>query len=118
MSSKRWISFPLIVLIVVGASYFGGIRVAHPQSGLKNSLGSAKSGLALYRANSNFFKGDLVVVNTGDNRLDPALAKVSNIAEDSIDIQSGTQIQRVDSKAIKGKLLIVFPFLGYFFNLF
>jgi hypothetical protein len=112
MFQKKLVSYPLIAVLVITAGYFAGLRFDHPQSGLKNALGSAKSSIALYRHNSNFDKGNIVVVNTGDKSLDPALAKVSTVSKDGVDIQSGPQIQRVEAKAVKGKLLVIIPFIG------
>jgi hypothetical protein len=112
MFRKKLVTFPLIVVLILVAGFFLGLRLDHPQSGLKNALGSAESSIALYRHNSNYQKGSIVVVNTGDKNLDPALAIVSNISKDGIDIQSGAQIQRVDSKEVKGKLLVIIPFFG------
>lgn len=103
-------SVVLVICLVAGNAL--GFRVIHPESGLKNSLGSAKSGIALYRQTENFNKGDLVIVNTGIKEQDPALALVSNISEDGIDVQSGPQIQRVPREKILGRLLLVFPFIG------
>lgn len=116
MFQKKLVSYPLIAVLILGAGYALGLRFDHPQSGLKNALGSATSSIALYRHNSNFDKGSIVVVNTGDKKLDPALARVSNVSKDGIDIQSGPQIQRVDAKAVKGKLLVIIPFIGSVFS--
>jgi hypothetical protein len=112
MFQKKLVTYPLIAVLVLGAGYALGLRFDHPHSGLKNALGSATSSVALYRHNSNYDKGSIVVVNTGDKNLDPALAKVSTVSKDGVDIQSGPQIQRVEAKAVKGKLLVIIPFIG------
>jgi hypothetical protein len=112
MLQKKLVTYPLIAVLVITAGFFLGLRFSHPASGLKNALGSATSSVALYRHGSSFAKGNIVIVNTGSKDLDPALAKVSTVSKDGVDIQSGPQIQRVDAKAIQGKLLIVIPFIG------
>jgi hypothetical protein len=116
MFRKNLVTIPLVVALIVGASYVVGFRVDHPHSGLKNALGSASSSIALYRQNSNYEVDSIVVVNTGDKNLDPALAKVLNISEDGVDIQSGSQVQRVESNDVKGKLLVIIPFVGALFS--
>ena len=112
MFEKKLVTYPLIAVLVIAGSFFLGLRFSHPASGLKNALGSATSSVALYRHGSSFAKGDIVLVNTGSKDLDPALAKVSTVSKDGVDIQSGAQIQRVATKEIQGKLLIVIPFIG------
>jgi hypothetical protein len=113
---KKLVSYPLIAVLILGAGYALGLRFDHPQSGLKNALGSATSSIALYRHNSNYTNGNIVIVNTGDKRLDPALARISNVTAEGVDIQSGPQIQRVDAKAVKGRLLVIIPFIGAVFS--
>jgi len=39
-----------------------------------------------------------------------------NISEDGVDIQSGSQVQRVESNDVKGKLLVIIPFVGALFS--
>jgi hypothetical protein len=112
MLQKKIVIYPLVVALVLTAGFFLGLRFSHPASGLKNALGSATSGVALYRMDSSFAKGNIVIVNTGLKDLDPALARVTTVSPDGVDIQSGPQIQRVDASAVKGKLLIVIPFVG------
>lgn len=116
MFNKKLLTYPLITAIIITASFVLGLRFDHPQSGLKNALGSAPSSIALYRHTSTYGKGDIVLVNTGDKNLDPSLAKVSNVSKDGVDIQSGPQIQRVDAQAVKGKLLVIIPFIGTIFS--
>jgi len=113
---KKILSFPLITILILALGFFAGLRIDHPQSGLKNALGSAESSIALYRSTTSFGIGDKVVVNTGDKNLDPALAIVSNVSNDGIDVQSGPQIQRVEVNAVKGKLLVIIPFIGSLFS--
>ena len=116
MFQKKLVSYPLIAILILVAGFFLGFRFDHPHSGLKNALGSAQSSIALYRSTTSFGTGDIVVVNTGDKKLDPALATVSNVSADGVDIQSGPQIQRVEAKAVKGKLLVIIPFIGSLFS--
>ena len=117
MFKKKVVTYPLIAILIIVVAFFAGLRIDHPHSGLKNALGSAKSSIARYRSTTSFGAGDTVVVNTGDKNLDPALARVSNVSNDGVDIQSGPQIQRVEAQAVKGKLLIIIPFIGSLFSI-
>lgn len=112
MFQKKLVRYPLIATLILLLGFFLGFRFDHPHSGLKNALGSATSGVALYRSGISFNSGDIVIVNTGSKELDPALARISNVTKEGVDIQSGPQIQRVEAKAVKGKLLIIIPFVG------
>ena len=115
---KKKILVSLIVLLLF--SFLGnqlGLRFIHPQSGLRNMLGDATSSVALYRLNGGFQKGDLVVAYTGDATLDPTIARVSNTTETEVDIQSSAQIQRIARENVKGKLLVIFPFVGHIVKL-
>jgi hypothetical protein len=114
---KKFVTYPLIAILIIVVAFFAGLRIDHPHSGLKNALGSAKSSIALYRSTASFGTGDIVVVNTGDKNLDPSLARVSNVSKDGVDIQSGPQIQRVEAQAVKGKLLVIIPFIGSLFSI-
>jgi hypothetical protein len=116
MFQKKLVRYPLIATLILLLGFFLGFRFDHPHSGLKNALGSATSSIALYRSTTSFNSGDIVLVNTGAKDLDPALARISNVTKDGVDIQSGPQIQRVDAKAVKGKLLVIIPFIGTIFS--
>ena len=117
MFKKKVVTYPLIAILIIVVAFFAGLRIDHPHSGLKKALGSAKASIALYRSTTSFGAGDTVVVNTGDKNLDPALARVSNVSNDGVDIQSGPQIQRVEAQAVKGKLLVIIPFIGSLFSI-
>jgi hypothetical protein len=106
-----------IALAIVVLAFAGGIRVAHPQSGLKNSLGSAESGLVLYKTGSDFSKDAKVLVNTEEKDKSPVLAFVVAVNKDTYDIQSDASIIRVQKNQAKGKLILMIPFLGSIFGL-
>ena len=90
-----------------------GIRFEHPKSGLRSALGSADSSVAIYWHTKSVSKGAKVVVDTGMKDKDPALAIVSNVSGKDIDIQAGSQLQRITSEKVHGKLLAIIPFFGY-----
>jgi precorrin-4 methylase len=100
------------LLVVVLA--FAGVRVIHPQTGLKSALGNADTSIAIYFKTSEISKGQKVIVHTGLGSADPVLASVNKVTGDDVDLQVGTSLQRVSAKKnIQGKLILILPFLGY-----
>ena len=109
----------VISLIVFGLLSAVGLRVAHPKSGLRSALGSAETSIAIYHKTTNIAKGDRVVVNSGAEKSDPALAVVNNVNGDELDIQISSNLVRVSVKQnLHGKLIAVVPFLGYVLGIF
>ncbi|CAB4908657.1 unannotated protein [freshwater metagenome] len=101
----------IAALILVLAFAFG-IRVSHPHSGLKNALGSANSGLVVYKKSNEFAVGDKILVTTKDEASSPVLAIVRNVDKDVLEIQSGIATDRIESSAAYGKLIVMVPFIG------
>ncbi len=106
-----------IALAILVLAFAAGIRIGHPQSGLKNSLGSAQSGLVLYKTGSDFAKDAKVLVDIQEKDKSPVLAFVVAVNKDTYDIQSDASIVRVQKDQAKGKLILMIPFLGSFFGL-
>ena len=101
-----------IALAILVLAFAAGIRVGHPQSGLKNSLGSAESGLVIYKTGSDFAKDAKVLVTTEEKDKSPVLAFIVAVNKDSYDIQSDASIVRVQKNQAQGKLILMVPFLG------
>jgi len=102
----------VIVIVILGLC---GIRIGHPQSGLKNALGSAQSSLVIYRSSHSLGQGSKAVVVTHNPKADPALVFIRGVEATTVDIQSQGILQRIPKKDINGKLILVIPFLGYLF---
>jgi hypothetical protein len=114
-SMKRPIAITIIVLVVL---FSFGIRISHPHSGLKNALGSASSGIVVYKQTNQFSVGNKVMVRTADSASSPVLAIVRAVDNDKLEIQSGIATERIESKAAYGKLIVMIPFIGAFVNIF
>jgi hypothetical protein len=109
---------PIILVLIFFLILFGlGLRLGHPESGLKSALGPAKSNIAVYWQGNSVAKGDNVVVSTGKPGEDPALAVVAGTTPGFVDIQSGRELQRIESNQVHGKLLAIIPFIGYVVDL-
>ncbi|CAB4625175.1 unannotated protein [freshwater metagenome] len=101
----------IAALIIVVAFAFG-IRVGHPNSGLKNALGSASSGIVVYMKSNDFAVGNKVLVTTKDETTSPVLAIVRAVDKDKLEIQSGIATDTIDASAAYGKLIVMVPFIG------
>ena len=110
--NKTWRTRIAIAVAILVIAFASGFRLDHPQSGLKNSLGSAESGLVLYETGSDFAKDAKVIVETQEQDKSPVLAFIVAVNKDTYDIQSDASIVRVQKDQAKGKLILMIPFLG------
>lgn len=109
---------PIILALIFFLILFGlGLRIVHPESGLKSALGPANSSMAVYWHGTSAAKGDKLVVTSGKPGQDPTLALVTGTTPGFVDIQSGRELQRISSNQVQGKLLAIVPFIGYLVNL-
>ena len=113
-SSAKKISIGVIAVLVI--LFALGFRVGHPQDGLKNALGSAQSGLVVYKNKPNFTVGSKVLVTLDAPAKSPLLAFVMGNKADTVEIQAGTSVQSVKSTQVYGTLIAVIPFLGTLFG--
>jgi hypothetical protein len=109
-SSVKKISIGVIAVLVV--LFALGFRVGHAQDGLKNALGSAQSGLVVYKNKPSFTVGSKVLVNLDAPAKSPLLAFVMGNKAETVEIQAGTTVQTVKSSQVYGTLIAVIPFLG------
>jgi len=104
---------PLVAALLALALLFAlGFRLGHPQDGLSNALGSAKSSLVIYHKTSSISVGTKVFSEADAPAKSPVLALVTAVNGDQVDLQVGTQLVRVKNSQISGKLLAVVPFIG------
>jgi hypothetical protein len=109
-SSVKKIAIGVIAVLLILLAL--GFRVGHPQDGLKNALGSAQSGLVVYKNKPSFTVGSKVLVKLDAPAKSPLLAFVMGNKADTVEIQAGTSIQTVKSSQVYGTLVAVIPFLG------
>lgn len=105
-----------IVVIVFALLFALGFRVGHPQSGLTNALGSAKSSLVVYQKTDNYSVGQKVLAKSGDKSLSPFLGQIAAATGDRYDIGNGQFTEQVLAEEISGKLFFVIPFFGTIFG--
>jgi hypothetical protein len=110
-SMKKSIGIAALISALTFTFVFG-IRIEHPKSGLKNALGSASSGLVVYKKASEFTVGDKALVTTKDENASPVLAIIRAVDKDKLEIQSGIATDTIDANAAYGKLIFMVPFIG------
>ena len=109
-SSTRNRIIAVALLLVV---FFAlGFRLGHPQDGLKNALGSAKSGVVLYKTGADFKPGAKAMVKISEPNPSPIIAFIVSTDGDDVKIQSGTEVVIVKKEQVYGKLIAVIPFIG------
>jgi hypothetical protein len=109
-SSTRNRIIAVALLLVV---FFAlGFRLGHPQDGLKNALGSAKSGVVLYKTGADFKPGAKAMVKISEPNPSPIIAFIVSTDGDNVKIQSGTEVVTVKKEQVYGKLIAVLPFIG------
>jgi hypothetical protein len=109
-SSTRNRIIAVALLLVV---FFAlGFRLGHPQDGLKNALGSAKSGVVLYKTGADFKPGAKAMVKISEPNPSPIIAFIVSTDGDNVKIQSGTEVVTVKKEQVYGKLIAVIPFIG------
>ncbi|MEN9324781.1 MAG: hypothetical protein RL414_535 [Actinomycetota bacterium] len=106
-----------IALLVIVALFAFGIRASHPHGGLTNALGSAKSGIAIYKKTQTVDTGAKIVYVSDKKEISPALGSVIGKNPKYYDIENGQFLEGVNPENVQGKLLFVVPFLGYIANL-
>ena len=114
-SSTRNRIIAVALLLVV---FFAlGFRLGHPQDGLKNALGSAKSGVVLYKTGADFKPGAKAMVKISEPNPSPIIAFIVSTDGDDVKIQSGTEVVTVKKEQVYGKLIAVIPFIGSILSL-
>jgi len=101
-----------IAALVIVLAFALGLRVSHPHSGLKNALGSASSGIVIYKKANDFAVGNKILVTTKDENTSPVLAIVRSIDKDKLEVQSGIATDTIEASAAYGKLIVMVPFIG------
>jgi hypothetical protein len=107
----------LFVIAAILLFYVLGIRVVHPKGGLSNGLGSAASGLVLYKTGTESVIGTKVIVDFSKPHESPILAAIASNQKASITVQTGSKLEEVQTNQIRGRLLVMVPFLGELFTL-
>lgn len=104
-----------VILLVVLITTVGGVSIVHPRSGAAISLGTVKNSLIAISRGSNVAVGDKIVVSVG-GKDSPELVVVQSVAPQSVLTTANGRIQVVTRAQIRGRVLALFPFLGWPFS--
>jgi hypothetical protein len=108
----------LIFVIALGlaTTTLGGISVTHPKFGVKISMGSVKDSLVAIKRGSKVAVGDQIIISV-ENQPSPELVVVQGIASQSILTSVGGKYVAVKPNQVQGRVVAVFPYFGWPFNL-
>lgn len=108
----------VITAVVLAVLFAFGIRLTHPSDGLTSAMGSAQSGIVVYKGASEVKKGDKIVFQLKDGVCPECvylgIVMTSDAAGVGVDAKNIiTQINPEDVKSsIKGKMIVIVPFFG------
>jgi hypothetical protein len=103
----------ILVAIFLGILGLFGLRVTHPHYGLDNSLGSARSSVAIYWAGHDYQAGTDIIYASDDPKENPALGVIKNVDQKTYDVQNPQFLEMVKKEHVEGHLLILIPFIGW-----
>jgi len=112
-TSKKGIG---VVVLAIALLFVLGFRVGHPQAGLTNALGSAKSSLVVYQKADAYSAGQKVVAKSGDTSRSPFLGQIAGATGDRYDVANGQFTEQITANDICGKMVFVIPFVGTVFG--
>jgi len=104
---------PAIIAAVLVVLLALGFRFEHPESGFKTALGSPASSVVITKKADAYSVGDKVVVNSASKELSPLLGQVTAVTEGEYSITNGVFLETISGENVKGKMIVVLPFLGY-----
>jgi len=104
---------PLAAFLVLALILFlFGFRLTHPQDGLSNALGSAKSSIAIVKKSSVYKSGDKIVAQPQVGK-SPVLGIIASAEGGSLELILENSVARTTPEKVSGKLVLVIPFVGY-----
>jgi hypothetical protein len=104
---------PAIVVGVLVVALALGFRFEHPASGFKTALGSPQSSLVITKKADVYSVGDKVVVNSASKELSPLLGQITAVTDAQYSVTNGVFLETISGENVKGKMVVVLPFLGY-----
>jgi len=104
---------PAIITAVLVVLLALGFRFEHPASGFKTALGSPASSVVITKKADAYAVGDKVVVNSASKELSPLLGQVTAVTDGEYSVTNGVFLETISGENVKGKMIVVLPFLGY-----
>jgi hypothetical protein len=89
----------------------------HPSTGLKSKFGSAENSFVLVKKSNEYDLGTKVVAGLKEADASPSIALISGTGAKASLLDTAKGFQPVPVENIYGKVVMVFPYLGWFANL-
>jgi hypothetical protein len=89
----------------------------HPTTGLKSKFGSAQNSIVLVKKSAEYDLGVKVVAGLKEAEASPSIAMISGTGVKASLLDTAKGFQPVPVENIYGKVVMVFPYLGWFANL-
>ena len=105
-----------VIILGVLINAIGGISIVHPRSGAALSMGRIQDSLIAIKRGSKVSVGDKIVISVA-NIQSPQLVIVQGVSPQSVLTNVSGKLMVVTPKQIKGKVLALFPYVGWPFNL-
>lgn len=111
----KGISAVAVIALVIGLLYAGGVSIVHPRGGAQISMGQTSDSLVVIKRGSHVAVGDKIIINV-PGKTSPELVVVQAVAPQSVLGIAGNQLIPVGPHQIRGKVLALFPYFGWFAN--
>jgi hypothetical protein len=103
-----------IVGICAGPLQMGFIN---PSTGLQSKFGSAQNSIVLVKKAAEYDLGARVVANLAESEASPSLSMISGTGAKASLLDTPVGFQPVPAENIYGEVVLVFPYIGWLFNL-
>lgn len=97
-------------LALVLLLFLFGFRIGHPDAGIGTALGTAESSVVIYKKGQVTDYESKILAVTGDGKT--GLGVIAGTDTKQVYLSLGDRYETVQAEKIKGKLLMVVPFLG------
>lgn len=110
------ITLVAIVVLILGVLFPGGVSIARPVAGSAISMGKVSDALVAYKRGKHVVVGDKIIVKLPKGQPSPELVIVQAVSKQSILTNAGGKLLPVSPGDVQGRVLALFPFLGWPFS--
>lgn len=103
-----------VIAICAGPLQMGFV---HPESGLKSKFGSAYNSIVLVKKSNEYDLGTRVVAGLKEGDASPSISMIAGTGATASLLDTPVGFQPVPVENIYGRVLMVFPYIGWLFNL-
>jgi hypothetical protein len=110
------ITLVAIVVLILGVLFPGGVSIARPVAGSAISMGKVSDALVAYKRGKHVVVGDKIIVKLPKGQPSPELVIVQAVSKQSILTNAGGKLLPVSPSDVQGRVLALFPYLGWPFS--